>query len=108
MAVVCLCEVHLYFISNSYDKILDSPLAMTKLMGYQYKICYKKGNTNCPTDALSRATHSSATLATKLVALPTWLQTLQHSHTDNLQDQQLLSSLASHNPHGQYTLGIKV
>jgi hypothetical protein len=39
------------------DQKLDSywqQKAMTKLMGFQYKICYKKGSTNCATDALSR------------------------------------------------------
>lgn len=72
---------------------------MTKLMGYQYKICYKKGKTNCAADALSRATHSSGILNALSVALPTWLETLQHAYTDSPQAQQLLQ-----NTHGHYTL----
>jgi hypothetical protein len=46
--------------------------AMTNLMGFQYKILYKKGTTNCAADALSRMTHSSGILSALSVALPTW------------------------------------
>lgn len=39
-------------------------------MGYQYKICYKKGDSNKPTDALSQATHTPAMLSAISVANP--------------------------------------
>lgn len=45
--------------------------AMTKLMGFQYRICYKKGCTNKVVDALSKITHNSVTLSTLSVVQPT-------------------------------------
>lgn len=78
--------------------------AMTKLMGFQYKIIYKKGSTNCATDALSRMDHFVGTLAALSVALPTWLQTVQDSYDNNPDAQKLSSSLALQTPNGHYSL----
>jgi hypothetical protein len=39
-------------------------------MGYQYKICYKKGDSNKATDALSQATHTPDMLSAISVANP--------------------------------------
>lgn len=47
--------------------------AMTKLMGFQYKILYKKGSTNCAADALLRMNHSIGILSALSFVLPTWL-----------------------------------
>lgn len=78
--------------------------AMTKLMGFQYKILYKKGSTNCAADALSRMDHTESTLAALSVALPTWLQPLQDSYANNPVAQKLLSSLALETTTGYYSL----
>ena len=77
---------------------------MTKLMGYQYKIMYKKGATNRVADALSRAHHAEHTLSAIFVAQPQWLQYLQDSYTATSEAQTLLSALALKSPHGHYTL----
>jgi hypothetical protein len=57
--------------------------AMTKLMGYQYKIHYKKGDSNMAADALSRATHTDSILSAISVAQPVWVQSLCDSYKDN-------------------------
>lgn len=77
---------------------------MTKLMGFQYKIIYRKGTTNCAADALSRMTHNSSVLSALSVALPTWLQSVQKSYDNQPSAQQLLQSLAVQNPQGHYSL----
>ena len=77
---------------------------MTKLMGYQYKICYKKGDTNKAADALSRATHATSVLSAISVAQPVWLQSLQDSYADNSDSQQVLSSLSLQSPQGHFSL----
>jgi hypothetical protein len=51
--------------------------SMTKLLGLQYKICYKKGSTNNAADALSRAVpHESTEVMAISVATPVWLTEL--------------------------------
>jgi hypothetical protein len=77
---------------------------MTKLLGYQYKICYKKGSNNCAADALSRAPLPSATLHALTVALPTWSAALSDSYLHSSLAQQLLQALAVQSPQGHYTL----
>ena len=77
---------------------------MTKLMGYQYKIMYKKGATNRAIDALSRAHHAKHTLSSISVAQPQCLQYLQDSYTASSKAQTLLSALALKSSHGHYTL----
>lgn len=79
--------------------------ALTKLMGLQYKICYKKGATNNAADALSRMTHDhTSDLMAVSVAQPMWLQDLQNSYEDNEQAQQLLSELAISSDQISYSL----
>lgn len=57
--------------------------ALTKLMGLQYKICYKKGSTNNAADALSRVAHESSELLAISAAQPVWLDNLQDSYTES-------------------------
>jgi hypothetical protein len=77
---------------------------MTKLMGYQYKIIYKKGVSNRVADALSRAHHSETFLSAISVAQPLWLHMLQESYADSPETQTLLSALAIQPSYGHYTL----
>ena len=61
----------LVHLSNQHVHSYWQQKVMTKLLGYQYKICYKKGTTNCAADALSRAPQPSGMLHALAVALPT-------------------------------------
>jgi hypothetical protein len=73
-------------------------------MGYQYKICYKKGDTNKAANALSRATHTDSVLSAISVAQLVWFRSLQDSYKDNQDAQELLSTLAIQSPQGHYSL----
>jgi hypothetical protein len=78
--------------------------AMTRLMGMQFKIIYKKGKDNIAVDALSRAGHLLALQAVSLVQ-PRWLQEVVNSYVTDARAQELFSQLAIHSPNEQgYTL----
>ena len=67
--------------------------AMTRLMGLQFKIIYKKGKENQAADALSRVAHLMALQAVSLLQ-PQWLQEVLNSYATDSQAQQLLAQLA--------------
>jgi len=68
--------------------------ALTKLMGLQYTICYKKGSINNAADALSRLSHNSTMeLYSLSTAQPIWLADLQDSYLHCPQAAQLLTEL---------------
>jgi hypothetical protein len=46
---------------------------LVKLLGYNYKVEYKKGRENKAIDALSRANHSNQALAISSV-IPVWIE----------------------------------
>ena len=57
--------------------------ALTKLMGLNYKIIYKKGVDNKVLDALSRVSSTTTyELSAILVVKPLWLQEIQSSYTN--------------------------
>lgn len=69
--------------------------ALTKLMGLQYKICYKKGSTNAAADALSRVSHDADhELLVVSTVHPVWLQELQDSYSQDNRAKHLLSQMA--------------
>lgn len=73
---------------------------MTKLMGLNYKIQYKKGKENRATDALSRRGHSSlATTVTEII--PSWIQEVINSYATDPAAQALLLKLAICSPDDQ-------
>lgn len=79
--------------------------ALTKLLGLQYKICYKKGVSNNAANAFSRKSHNhSAELIAISVAQPIWLQDLQSSYTNSPVAQELLTKLLIEPDQGKFSL----
>lgn len=59
---------------------------MTRLMGLQFKIVYKKGKENIAADALSRLVHLHALQAVSMVK-PDWMQEIINSYATNSRAQ---------------------
>ena len=79
--------------------------ALTKLLGLQYKIQYKKGCDNRVADALSRVCHPSTSEALALsMAQPTWLAEVQHAYLSDEVASKLLTTLSTSSPVGHYKL----
>lgn len=79
--------------------------ALTKLLGLNYKICYKKGATNNAADALSRIPHGDdAEFLSMSIVQPVWMQELQESYDTDCLARQLLSELSLHDTQGHYSL----
>jgi hypothetical protein len=93
-------------LTNLDDQRLSTPWqhkALTKLMGLNYKIIYKKGADNKVADALSRVSSTNTyDLSALSVVKPLWLQEVQASYIDP-QSVQLLAGLSVSSPQGFYT-----
>jgi len=74
--------------------------AMTRLMGLQFKIVYKKGKENVDADALSRVGHLMAIQAVSEVK-PLWLQEVLNSYVTDPTAHTLLAQLALASPDSQ-------
>lgn len=89
-----------YSLSYLDDQVLQSPLqrkAMAKLMGLQFKICYKKGVENTAADSLSRVGHLLAVQACSEVR-PAWVQEILNSYATDPEAQAKLTALAVLSP----------
>jgi len=75
--------------------------AMTRLMGLQFRVVYKKGKENLAADALSRVGHLMAIQAVSEIK-PMWLQEVLNSYVTDANAQTLLTqlTLASPDPQG--------
>jgi hypothetical protein len=68
--------------------------AFTKLLGLQYKLCYRKGLENRAADALSRRQHDPhETIAAITECQPAWLADVRASYQGNPQAMNLLAKL---------------
>jgi hypothetical protein len=74
--------------------------AMTRLMGLQFKVIYRKGKDNLAADTLSRVNHLMAIQAVSEVQ-PVWLQEVLNSYITDPDAQDLLVRLAIRSPHEQ-------
>jgi hypothetical protein len=82
------------------DQQLQSDLqkkAMTKLMGLQFQIVYKKGAENVVVDALSRKS-SILELAAISKVQPVWVQVVLNSYATDVEAQQLITQLLVRSP----------
>ncbi|KAK1679066.1 hypothetical protein QYE76_039914 [Lolium multiflorum] len=78
---------------------------LTKLMGFQYKIMYKKGVLNGAADALSRKPPDSSQAFAITTVQPQWLSTVLDSYSRDAQAQALLQKLSvDPNADARYTL----
>ena len=74
--------------------------AMTRLMGLQFKVLYRKGKENLAADALSRVGHLMALQAISSTT-PVWLQAVLNSYHTDVEARQLLQSLSVNSPNEQ-------
>lgn len=66
---------------------------LIKLLGFNYRVEYKKGRDNKVADALSRATHSTEVLAISTI-VPTWMQQVLDSYEQDQKCLELLTKLS--------------
>lgn len=79
--------------------------ALTKLLGLNYKILYKKGTENRVADALSRIQHNPPVQVSALsLAQPTWLTEIQSTYLQDEISTKLLSELSLTSHVGHHTL----
>lgn len=69
----------------------------TKLLGFHYKIVYKKGSDNGVADALSRRVHTQAQVHSISTIVPSWLAELQSSYSSDPNTMQMISKLTLDN-----------
>jgi hypothetical protein len=68
--------------------------ALTKLMGLQYSVQYKKGALNGAADALSRKLVDTSPVMMATTLKPVWLDRVAASYASDVQIQQLIQHLA--------------
>ena len=82
---------------NLSDQRLHTPWqqkALTKMMGLNYKIVYKKGIDNSAADALSRRPQSVSQVLAISGVQPSWLEEVVESYKDDIKAQELLQQLS--------------
>lgn len=92
-------------LTNLDDQRLSTPWqhkALTKLMGLQYKLCYKKGVENMAADAISRIQPQDKLEVMAIsVSQPNWMGELALSYGNYPETAKLLVSFNSSEPLGK-------
>jgi hypothetical protein len=79
--------------------------ALTKMLGLQYKIMYKKGVDNRVVDALSRYIHpGTEELHIVLACKPVWLEAVASGYLIDTEATEKLAKLTLASPQGNYSL----
>ncbi|XP_062187935.1 uncharacterized protein LOC133891241 [Phragmites australis] len=79
--------------------------ALTKLMGLQYRICYKKGKDNRVADELSRLNHQQNSECLMISsAQPFWLSEVVQGYHQDPKATQLLTELSINSSQGNFKL----
>lgn len=73
---------------------------MTRLMGLQFKVIYRRGKENLAADALFRCCHLLALQAVS-EAQPVWIQEVLNTYAIDPQAQEILTRLAIKSPDDQ-------
>ena len=84
-------------LAHLQDQRLHTPWqqkCLTKLLGLNYTIQYKQGNTNATADALSRRPPDGTVLFQIFCAQPTWLLEFVQSYNGDSKTQDILQQLA--------------
>lgn len=68
---------------------------VSKLMGYDYEITYKKGKENIVADALSRTFDNQASLSAISMPIPNWLASVQQGYDSDSSLSQIIHQLAN-------------
>ena len=80
------------------DQRLHTPWqqkAYTKLLGLQYKICYRKGQSNGAADALSRKFPDEYTETCAISSyVPVWMQDIIYGYQQDQESSQLIAALS--------------
>jgi hypothetical protein len=85
------------------DSPANTPMqqkAFFKLLGFQYKIIYKKGTENRAADALSRREHDDELCSISTIQ-PRWLEIIAEGYAKDPHTSQLLTELALQSPNDQ-------
>ena len=69
------------------------PKWVSKLMGYDYEITYKKGKDNIVADALSRTFDDQGSLSAISMPVPNWLQSVQQGYVNDSSLSQIIQRL---------------